>query len=145
MSTQPILVVGPVAAELPPLSGAKAANLRRLSLHGFTVPPTLFLPPEAYAAFARHSDLVAAKTRLPAGHLAVRPCSPDEGSGFLPRRHARLRPGRARRHARPRCHHRTRVRHPLRTGVDEATARISDGQTVLVEGFRGEVRLDPQE
>lgn len=33
---------------------------------------------------------------------------------------------------------------PCVTGVDEATTRIKDGQTVLVAGFRGEVVLDPQ-
>jgi pyruvate,water dikinase len=127
MNTRPLLVTGPGAAELPPMSGAKAANLRRLSLHGFNVPPTLFLPPGAYGAFVRHSGLatridaltgslrdgmrweeiwdvslklrnfflrqsvppelaeavlVAVKTRLPAGPLAVRSCSPEEDSGF---------------------------------------------------------------
>ncbi len=32
---------------------------------------------------------------------------------------------------------------PCVTGIDEATLRIRDGQTVLVDGFRGEVTLDP--
>lgn len=41
-------------------------------------------------------------------------------------------------------HHCPRVRHsPCVTGVDEATTRIRNGQTVLVDGFRGEVMLDP--
>ena len=33
---------------------------------------------------------------------------------------------------------------PCVTGIDDATARIRDGQTVLVDGFRGEVLVDPQ-
>jgi pyruvate,water dikinase len=57
MKTDPIPVTGPGAADLPPMSGAKAANLRLLSLHGFTVPPTLFLPPAAYGAFVRQAGL----------------------------------------------------------------------------------------
>jgi pyruvate,water dikinase len=32
---------------------------------------------------------------------------------------------------------------PCVTGVEDATARIRDGQTVLVDGFKGEVTLDP--
>ena len=56
MKTDPVLITGP-AAELPPGSGAKAASLRRLSLHGIAVPPTLFLPPAAYDAFVRQADL----------------------------------------------------------------------------------------
>lgn len=32
---------------------------------------------------------------------------------------------------------------PCVTGVDEATLRIRDGQTLLVDGFRGEVTLEP--
>ena len=57
MKTAPLLITGPDASELPAFSGAKAANLRLLSLHGFSVPTTIVLPPAAYNAFVRHSDL----------------------------------------------------------------------------------------
>lgn len=57
MNSQPILVTGRDSSNLPPLSGAKAVNLRHLSLHGFVVPATILVPPAAYAEFVRHTGL----------------------------------------------------------------------------------------
>jgi hypothetical protein len=65
MSIKPILVTGPQAPELAPEVGAKAANLRILSLHGFAVPRTLFIPPAAYHAFVHHADLALRIESLP--------------------------------------------------------------------------------
>lgn len=65
MSIKPILVTGPQAPELEPVVGAKAANLRTLSMHGFVVPRTLFIPSAAYRAFVRHAGLTQRIESLP--------------------------------------------------------------------------------
>jgi pyruvate,water dikinase len=65
MSIKPILVTGPQAPELAPEVGAKAANLRTLSMHGFVVPRTLFIPPAAYHAFVNHAGLAQRIESLP--------------------------------------------------------------------------------
>lgn len=57
MNILPIPVTGRDSRNLPPLSGAKAVNLRHLSLHGFAVPATLLVPPAFYAEFVRHTGL----------------------------------------------------------------------------------------
>lgn len=57
MKSQPILVTGNDSISLPPLSGAKAVNLRHLFQHGIAVPATIFVPPAAYSQFVRHTDL----------------------------------------------------------------------------------------
>lgn len=49
------LVAAPAGRSLPTDSGAKVVNLQRLDREGIPVPPTLFLPPEAYFAFVRHN------------------------------------------------------------------------------------------
>jgi phosphoenolpyruvate synthase/pyruvate phosphate dikinase len=117
MSIKPLLVTGPQAPELAPEVGAKAANLRILSLHGFAVTRKLFIPPAAYHAFVHHADLAQRIESLP---KSLR-------DGMLVHRAIIAR----------------EYGIPCVTGVDEATARIKDGQTLLVDGFRGEVVLDP--
>lgn len=49
------LVATPAGEPLPADAGAKVVNLQRLDREGIPVPPTLFLPPEAYFAFVRHN------------------------------------------------------------------------------------------
>ena len=117
MSIKPIPVTGPQASELAPVAGAKAENLSIRSLHGLAVPTTLFIPPTAYWAFVHHADLAQ---RIESPPKSLR-------GGMLVHRAIIAR----------------KYGIPCVTGVDEATARIKDGQTLLVDGFRGEVVLEP--
>lgn len=53
----PILVAPRANFDVPSDSGGKVVNLQRLAHAGFTVPPTLFLPPAAYTYFVKQHKL----------------------------------------------------------------------------------------
>ncbi|KAF1074548.1 DUF2237 family protein [Halodesulfovibrio sp. MK-HDV] len=53
----PILVTPYAGTDVPSGSGGKVINLQRLARDGFTVPPTLFLPPAAYTYFVEQHKL----------------------------------------------------------------------------------------
>lgn len=53
----PILVTSHAGTDIPSGSGGKILNLQHLVRSGFTVPPTLFLPPSAYIHFVTRHKL----------------------------------------------------------------------------------------
>ena len=53
----PILVAPYANTDAPSGSGGKVVNLQRLARAGFSVPPTLFLPPAAYTSFVKRYKL----------------------------------------------------------------------------------------
>lgn len=53
----PILVAPHAETDVPSGSGGKVINLQKLARAGFTVPPTLFLPPAAYTYFVERHGL----------------------------------------------------------------------------------------
>lgn len=103
------------------MSGAKAVNLRHLSLHGFSVPATLLVPPAAYVEFVGHTGLSQHIEAVAAGIVEHRGGMLVHGA-IIAREYGI----------------------PCVTGVDEATVRVKNGQMLLVDGFRGEITLEQQ-
>ena len=59
MAFAPILVTPHADTDIPSGSGGKILNLQKLARSGFTVPPTLFLPPSAYTHFVTRHNLTS--------------------------------------------------------------------------------------